>query len=259
MTASRSTPHLLGGSGLAALRALAARPALWAFDFDGTLARIRRDPSKARVATLTAARLARLARRYPVAIVTGRRVADLHGRLGFEPAWIIGSHGAEDPGDPAAARRAQVALVPARERLSSHAQALRAAAIRIEDKGQSIALHYRTAPDHAAARECIDALFAGRADVRAFHGRCVCNLVAPGVRGKADAVRALMRRAGVEAMFYAGDDADDEAVFGIAPRGCVTVRVGDSVRSSRAAYRVDGPGQVCAALGQVLRRVRAAR
>ena len=251
MTASRRLPHLLGRHGLTALRALAARRALWAFDFDGTLARIRRDPSNVRVAALTAARLARLARRYPVAIVSGRRVADLRGRLGFEPAWILGSHGAEDPGDPRAAQRAHDALEPARAALSRHASALRAAAVRVEDKGQSIALHYRIAGDRSAARVCIDRIFAERDDVHAFHGHCVCNLVAPGVRGKADAVRTLMRRAGAEALFYAGDDADDERVFATARRGWVTVRVGAAGQASRAAYRVDGPGQLGAALGQV--------
>lgn len=253
MRVSRRAPHLLGGRGLAALQALAARPALWAFDFDGTLARIRRDPSKVRLAAVHAARLGRFAQRHPVAVVSGRRVADLRDRLGFAPAWILGSHGAEDPADPHAAQRARDALEPARAALSRHAPALRAAAVRVEDKGQSIALHYRTARERRTARQCIDHIFAARDDVRAFHGDCVCNLVAPGARGKAEAVRALMRRAGTEALFYAGDDVDDEDVFGIARPGSVTARVGAAATATRAGFRIAGPGELGVALGFVLR------
>jgi trehalose 6-phosphate phosphatase len=146
-----------------------------------------------------------------------------------------------------------VALEPMRAALSRHAPLLRAAAIRIEDKGQSIALHYRTAPDHAAARACIDPLLEASPGVRALHGHCVCNLVAPGAPGKAEAVRELMRRAGAEALFYAGDDADDERVFGVARPGWLTVRVGGAGQATRAAYRVEGSGQVGVALGLALR------
>src|SRR3954470_5318292 len=91
---------LLGPQGLAALAELARVPALFAFDFDGTLAPIRPRPDDVHVSATIALRLERLARLRPVAIVTGRRVDDVRGRLGFTPAWIIGNHGAQDEGDP---------------------------------------------------------------------------------------------------------------------------------------------------------------
>src|SRR6478736_5565243 len=110
-------PHqipLLEAAGLEALAALARDRALFAFDFDGTLAGIRARPSEVRVAPTLARRMAALARARPVAIVTGRRIGDVRTRLGFEPAFIVGNHGAEDETDPAGSERIARALEPLR-------------------------------------------------------------------------------------------------------------------------------------------------
>ena len=77
--------HLLSARGEAALAALMRRRPLLAFDFDGTLAPIVARPEDARVPAAVAARLAVLALRLPVAIVTGRAIGDVRHRLGFEP------------------------------------------------------------------------------------------------------------------------------------------------------------------------------
>ena len=68
---------LLGPQGLAALAELAKGPALYAFDFDGTLAPIRPRPDDVHVSATIALRLEKLARVRPVAIVTGRQIADV--------------------------------------------------------------------------------------------------------------------------------------------------------------------------------------
>ena len=125
---AESTPPmlrpLLGPQGLAALTALVRSPALFAFDFDGTLAPIRPRPDDVQVSATIALRLEKLARVRPVAIVTGRRIADVRERLGFVPAWIVGNHGAEDDGDPDAAARAHHALDALRERLRAREDGL---------------------------------------------------------------------------------------------------------------------------------------
>jgi len=144
-------PHLSGPEGLAALAQLMASQALFAFDFDGTLAPIRPRPSDVHVSTPIAKRLDKLTRTRPVAIVTGRSIADVRERLGFAPTWIVGNHGAEDDGDPGSADAAARALDGLRLRLHENGQALAAAGVVIEDKRQSLALHYRTASDRAAA------------------------------------------------------------------------------------------------------------
>ncbi len=254
---AESTPPmlrpLLGQQGLAALAALARSPALFAFDFDGTLAPIRPRPDDVQVSATIALRLGKLARVRPVAIVTGRRIADVRERLGFVPAWIIGNHGAEDDGDLDAALRAHRALDALREHLRAATSALVAAGVVVEDKGQSLALHFRTAPDRAAASALIEDVLAGfRPALHVFGGKLVYNAVAADAPDKAVAVQRLIERAGVQAAFFAGDDVNDEPVFAAARQGWVTVRIGCDRRESAARFCIDGPHEMAGVLDRIL-------
>ena len=100
--------HLFSIEGEQALESVMRQRPLLAFDFDGTLAPIVARPDQAHVPDAVAHGLAELSRALPVAVVTGRSVADVRARLGFQPRWVIGNHGAEDPdvGPPSAASQA---------------------------------------------------------------------------------------------------------------------------------------------------------
>jgi trehalose 6-phosphate phosphatase len=252
-----STPpplrSLLGPQGLAALATLARTPALFAFDFDGTLAPIRARPDDVHVSATIALRLEKLARLRPVAIVTGRRIADVRERLGFVPSWIIGNHGAEDDGDPDGAARALGALDALRERLQAGGAALAGAGVVVEDKGQSLALHFRTAPDREAASALIENVLADfTATLHVFGGKLVYNAVAVDAADKAVAVQRLIARAGVQAAFFAGDDVNDEPVFAVAQHSWVTVRIGCDRRASAARFCIDGPHEMAGVLDKIL-------
>jgi len=252
-----STPpklrSLLGPQGLAALETLAREPALFAFDFDGTLAPIRPRPDDVQVSATIALRLDKLARVRPVAIVTGRRIADVRERLGFTPSWIIGNHGAEDEGDPDAAAHALHALDALRERLRAREDGLAGAGVVVEDKGQSLALHFRTAPDRDAASAMIEDVLAGFTDsLHVFGGKLVWNAVAADAPDKAVAVQRLIARAGVQAAFFAGDDVNDEPVFAAAQRQWVTVRIGCERRASAARFCIAGPHEMAGVLDRIL-------
>jgi len=244
---------LLGPQGLAALADLVRTPALFAFDFDGTLAPIRPRPDDVHVSATIALRLEKLARARPVAIVTGRRIADVRERLGFVPAWIIGNHGAEDDGDPQAAARAHHALDALRERLHARADGLARAGVAVEDKGQSLALHFRTAPDRVAAAAMIEDVLAGfTATLHVFGGKLVYNAVAADAPDKAVAVRRLIERAGASAAFFAGDDVNDEPVFAAARPEWVTLRIGCERHVSAARFCIDGPQEMAGVLDRIL-------
>jgi len=120
--------HLFSHEGERALDAVMQLEPLLAFDFDGTLAPIVPMPHEARVPKAVSDGLDRLSRRLPLAIITGRSVTDVKPRLGFEPNYIVGNHGAEDPliGPPSSASQALDAV---RERIDVHAEALRRAGI----------------------------------------------------------------------------------------------------------------------------------
>ena len=245
--------HLFSPEGEAALAtALRQRPLL-AFDFDGTLAAIVARPDDARISQAVSARLKALSARLPLAIVTGRTVDDVRGRLGFEPRFIIGSHGAEDPADPDAAAALAQVLEPVRRQLQARQAELAAAGIQIEDKGASLALHYRLARDREHAQALITELLTPADDAwRVFGGKMVVNVVPTHAPDKADAVHALVAQSQARCAVFAGDDINDEPVFVSAPPHWLTIRIGRGERHSRARYFLDSPNEVAMLLERML-------
>src|SRR5436305_15193115 len=96
--------HLFTSEGEKALEAVMKLDPVLAFDFDGTLAPIVDRPDDAQVPAAVTLALAALALDLPVAIITGRSIADVRPRLGFAPRFVIGNHGGEDPDLPARPR-----------------------------------------------------------------------------------------------------------------------------------------------------------
>jgi trehalose 6-phosphate phosphatase len=245
-------PHLLTAQGDLALAAALRRRPLLAFDFDGTLAPIVARPGDARVSVALARRLEKLSRRLPVAVITGRSVEDVTRRLRFEPRYVVGNHGAEDPAAPPQAPLQQ-ALEPLRARLRAEAVALEAAGVDVEDKRFSIALHYRCARDPQRAQDLITALLRRQGErTRVFGGKRVLNVVAEEAPDKADAVLQLVQRTGAGTVVYLGDDVNDEVVFERARPGWLTVRVGRDDPHSRAAFCLDSPAEVGIVLHKML-------
>jgi len=239
---------LMSPAGALALRSLMQRRPLLGFDFDGTLAPIVAHPPDARVAPLLSRRLSRLSARLPVAIVSGRAVDDLEQHLSFRPRWVVGDHGAEHPltaPDPRHVR----ALDPLRERLRHHAVDIEQAGVVVEDKGLSIALHYRGAPVLDLALAAMEPLLRlPRESTRIVGGKRVINITAAGAPDKADAMSALVRACGASCAFYIGDDANDESVFRRAPAHWLTVRVGRDDPHSAAAWFVESDADVATLL-----------
>ncbi len=243
-------PHLLQPRGDAALAAVMRRSPLLAFDFDGTIAPIVPRPQQARVSACVSGKLRRLAQRLPVAIVSGRSADDLAHRLGFEPHYIVGNHGAELGPQDSGASAAE--LDPVRELLRSRAAELRKAGVTVEDKGLSLALHYRLAPLPLAALELIRAtLREVHPQCRTFAGKMVENVVPAGAPDKGRAVHVLVQHARVSCAVFFGDDLNDEPVFESAPDDWLTVRIGRDDRHSRAQFFLDHSAE----LGLVLERM----
>lgn len=216
-------------------RVLRQRP-LVAFDFDGTLAPIVSRPQAARVPAATARRLQTLAELLPVAVISGRSIADVGKRLGFTPWQIVGSHGAEVLGNPETARLSAT-LDTARRRLEASAELLRRAAVTVEDKGASIALHYRRSPDRERALITITEVLDGLGtEIHFGGGKMVVNLTAAMANDKAKALRALLRLAGAGAAVFVGDDRNDEPVFAAGESDWLTICVGRELASSQAQY-----------------------
>jgi trehalose 6-phosphate phosphatase len=188
-----------------ALARLSEDPALAAvlLDVDGTLAPIVVRPELAEVPAETRAEVGRLAERYAlVACISGRSGEDARRLVGVEGVVYVGVHGLE--------------LAPEAERWR---ETLRPFAQLewpwLEDKGLTVALHWREAPDEQAARAELESIAerAEEAGLEARWGRKVLELRPPIRADKGTAVRALLKERGLRRALYAGDDTTDLDAF----------------------------------------------
>jgi trehalose-phosphatase len=199
---------------------------LVAVDFDGTLAPIVPIPEAARLPTAARAALVRLALRpdTDLAIVSGRALEDLRPRVGIPDLYYAGNHGLEIEGPGIQEVHQEAAL--ARPRISGCADELRSAlaleqGVILEDKGLTLTVHYRQAPDHAAAgriRKLIRGACADRPGLRISEGKKVIE-IRPAVEwDKGRATRFLLESLDVAAaslapVIFIGDDRTDEDAF----------------------------------------------
>ncbi len=235
---------LLSPSGQAALRRLGVSRALLAFDLDGTLAPLVPCREEAAIPPDTALHLQALARDWPVAVITGRRVDDARERLGFRPRYLVGNHGAERQGCPMPGSLSRQ-LDACRALLRQQAAGLREHGVELEDKGLSLALHYVCAAEPAQARAWLDVQSTRwGAGLRCMHGHCVLNVTPAAAPHKGHALLSVMRHCGAERALVVGDDSNDEAAFACAPRGSVSVRIGPRSTPTRARFRLESQQQM---------------
>src|SRR5262249_40395903 len=131
-------------------------------DFDGTIVDIAATPESVKVPASLRDVLARLSERTggAVALVSGRSIVDLDRFFAPMRLPIVGVHGAELRllNGVATEKRDPAGLEP---RLRHKLIALAGSGVVAEDKGLSIALHYRLAPERAAAiRAAVDGICA---------------------------------------------------------------------------------------------------
>ena len=191
-------------------------------DVDGTLVDIAPTPHEVHVPEELCRSLAHLSERMggALALVSGRPIADLDTLFSPLKLAAVGGHGAEMRLHDGKRVSAVAPLPPAlRQRLT--AVATPGSGIIVEDKGYSVALHYRQAPQQESRlREHIAAAradFSGEA-LDVLLGKAMFEVKRPGI-DKGAAVRALMQRApfaGRRPVFI-GDDVTDETVFAILP------------------------------------------
>ncbi|HEX5356759.1 MAG TPA: trehalose-phosphatase [Aquabacterium sp.] len=240
--------HLLSPEGEAALTAIVKRRPLLAFDFDGTLAPIVARPDDAKVPMPVARRLKALSASLHIAIISGRCVSDVLDRLHFEPTYVIGNHGAEDPAFPLLDTHFH-AMDGLRTRLHGLRDVWQQLGVTLEDKGASLALHYRLARDRSAAADAItEALVDLNPGLMSFGGKCVVNVVAKSANDKAQALASLVERSQAVCAVFVGDDVNDEPVFARGEANWLTVRVGRDDPSSQAQYFLDSVSDLPAML-----------
>lgn len=236
MRAGDDMDHALKGGRSGVLGRFVDRTTLLGFDYDGTLAPIVADPSRARMRERTRQLFGEVTRRYPCVVITGRRRMDAMKFLaGAEPLEVIGNHGLELDGVAAArfARRVAEWAAELDERLEA------IPGLVIENKLYSLTLHYRGCPDGEAARAAGLRAAAALEDARTIGGIECLNLVPIEAPNKGDALLAACERFSCARSVYLGDDETDEDVFAMRRPGVVGIRVGASERSQADYYLRD--------------------
>ena len=227
-------------------------------DIDGTLLDLAPTPREVWVPPGLAKTLNRLLVKTngALALVSGRSLNDID--LIFAPAQFpaVGGHGAEMRirGDSeAVATHAPPMDKELKRRLAAIAKL--SPGILLEDKGYSLALHYRLAPH--AEKAIYEAVSLIRADlpnapIEVLPGKCVCEIKHAGFT-KATGVRELMMHEPFRGRrpFFIGDDVTDETVFAIMPdMDGLAFSVGR--RATGVAGHFDSPGDVREFLARLL-------
>jgi trehalose 6-phosphate phosphatase len=211
-------------------------------DVDGTLSPIAPRPELAVVPEQTRTELRRLVPRYRlVACLSGRAGADARRLVAVDGIEYVGNHGLE--------------LHPQAETLATEMARFRdSIALPVEDKGVTLAYHYRDAPDEVEARAQLEivAARAHAAGLDARWGRKVLEVRPRVDADKGTAVRALLARSGATRALYAGDDTTDldafrgldEAGLEHAVRVAVASAEGPRELQDAADIVVDGPEEL---------------
>lgn len=229
------------------------------FDIDGTLIDLAPTPDGIYIPPDLPPRLEELWRRTSgaLALVSGRTILDIDRIVKPVKLPAVGGHGAEmrfvAGGEVHAAR---VRPLDAHLKRRFTAIGNYSSGILIEDKGYSLALHYRLAPD--AEQYIFDSVAAIRADlpeapIEVLNGKFVVEIKHEGF-SKGTAVRELMQQppfAGRRPIFL-GDDVTDETVFAIMPDiDGIAYSVGRKAQG--VAGHFDSPEDVRQWLAQMIR------
>ena len=247
---------------------------LVALDFDGTLADIVPNPADAQITDSRLELLKDLNNqpRFAVAVVSGRSMEDLKGRINLPDIAYAGDHGLEIAGPgfhhiPPEAEEFRATVAEIGKVLED---ALKATpGVIFEHKGLSMSIHYRLAPSDQRATvlrtiRIITKPYLDEGKLRMVKGKEVLNFLPPLDWHKGAALKWLLnlldslpRRVGGILPIYIGDDVTDEDAFKAIGEKGFAVRVGRPKPSSAAPYYVNSINEVEEVLRAMLDNSRA--
>ncbi|KUI30351.1 haloacid dehalogenase [Mycobacterium sp. IS-1742] len=232
------------------------RESMLFLDYDGTLSPIVSDPDAAVLVDGAAEALALVAAVCPVAILSGRDLADVRARVGAPGLWYAGSHGFELTGPDGTYHQNEAAavFVPVLERAAGDLRESFAhiPGVRVEHKRFAVAVHYREVGAADQVAEIVSAThrLGRQAGLRVTSGRMLVELRPDIDWDKGTTLRWIRDRldtTGSLLPVYIGDDLTDEDAFdavrfdGI---GIVVRHDEDTDRRTAARFSLQSPDQV---------------
>ncbi len=204
-------------------------------DYDGTLTPIVETPDKAVISDEMRSLIIELKDIIPVAVISGRALEDVKGRVGIEDILYAGNHGAEiwdgkkaiiSQGSAENRRLLEEVL----EKLKKEASYIKG--VLIEDKGITASVHFRNVNTHQAGD--VFSIFEKTAneykdDFRFIVGKKVFEIRPINIWNKGDAVSWIIENMG-QGRFpvYIGDDTTDEDAYSVLKHRGLSVSIGGS-------------------------------
>jgi trehalose 6-phosphate phosphatase len=221
-------------------------------DYDGTLTPIVSHPEDALLSDSTRQTLRELAGCVPVAILSGRDLDDVRGRVHVDGIVYAGSHGFDIAGGGGLRRQLGAAYLSV---LQTAETELREAldeipGAQLERKHFSVAAHYRNVNENDAFRVAlaVDAVAARHRELRRIDGKKVYELLPRIECDKGKAVMWLLEALGLEREnvrpIYIGDDNTDEDAFRTIEKRGVGILVSEQPQPTTARYSLKNPAEV---------------
>jgi len=241
----------LAGARAPILEGLAAGRVLVAFDYDGVLAPLVTAPDGRAMRPATLRLLREVARRYPVAVVSGRAFRDLARLVPGRGIIRVGNHGFE-LGRAIPVPRAVLSQVAEWEAdVARRLDGIRG--WHVEHKRSTLSIHYGMGRDWRRVERAVRAAGRSLEGARLLPGKKVLNVIPSSFPTKGDAVRRLLARLRLDVALFLGDDLTDEDVFRVGEPMVVGVRVGPGRTAAR--WRIRAQEDV----DEVLERLRVLR
>lgn len=187
-------------------------------DFDGTLTPIFDDPRDTVLSSAMRDTLSELSGKLElVAVVSGRDMRTLREMVGLKSVTYVGNHGLEvwRARGARAEREAQVADGLMGD-VEKGVGGIGVSGLSLEDKGMSVAVHYRNAPDPTTARSALSQVLKSLAVARGLEireGKMVLEIGPRTSVNKGTAVVRLAREFELTGAIFIGDDVTDCDAF----------------------------------------------
>ena len=221
-------------------------------DYDGTLTPIVSHPEDAWLPESMQQTLRSLAARVPVAILSGRDLDDVRGRVLVDGIVYAGSHGFDIAGAGGLRRELGAAYLPV---LDAAETELRGAldeipGAQLERKHFSVAAHYRNVNETEAFKVAlaVEAVATRHRELRRLNGKKVYELLPDIDWDKGNAVLWLLETLGLEGSnalpIYIGDDRTDEHAFRALEKLGIAILVSEQPQETAANYWLNNPEEV---------------
>jgi trehalose 6-phosphate phosphatase len=223
-------------------------------DYDGTLTPIVSRPELALLSPDTREVLRRIASLATVAVVSGRALDDVRALVGIEELVYAGNHGFEIRGPDGTALSREIGsefqddVARMRDALAAEIETVPGAWV--EDKTQSLSVHYRQVPEDRAGEveALVDHAIEGFPRLKKHYGKKVLEIRPRIEWDKGRAVLWLLEALRLDREdvlpTYLGDDVTDEDAFRALGRRGLGVLVSETPRPTAAAFRLKDPGEV---------------